>query len=623
MGGVVRSVTKAVKKVVKGVGKVVSSVASAVTSPFGASIDTPDYDIGQDQQQAIQGVLLNKDSGIASIPVIYGTREVGGIRVFVSTNGSTNQYLYVALVLGEGQIDSYSKLYIDDNEVPLSAYTHGTVATPSSGRYSGRLQAQFFDGRDTQSASSVLTAAPGWTSNHKLSGLAYLALRFEWKKIETQADADNNPYSGGIPNIRARVKGRKILDVTGITPATYNTAYASDTVAYSNNPVNVLVDLLRNSRYGKGLSNDVFDWASFKTAADQCDQTVTYANSDTSKAFTCDAVLDTNNTLLSNCKIVLAGFRGIMPYQQGKYYLKVENGGDDSDITATPASPSTVFTVTNDEIVSGITLEGESKQHKCNRVVVTYIDPDSDYEPNDVVYPEEGSSDDTAFLSADNNVRLEKRITLPTIANRKIAEQYGRVFLRRSRAEKFVTFNTTLATSNTTVGDLIRVVNSNLGLDGTFRIMDMRITTAGIIEISAIEHQSNTYAIDGSGTDYTRPTINLPDPFTVTAPTSLTLASGSAQNLTTNNTGYLSSDSVIVRIKASWTASTDPFVNEYIVQFKLSTDSDFTTAGITNDTEFFIQGVLTGSNYDVRVAARNELDRRSDFITVTSHTVAS
>ena len=623
MGGVVRSVTKAVKKVVKGVGKVVSSVASAVTSPFGASIDTPDYDIGQDQQQAIQGVLLNKDSGIASIPVIYGTREVGGIRVFVSTNGSTNQYLYVALVLAEGQIDSYSKLYIDDNEVPLSAYTHGTVATPSSGRYSGRLQAQFFDGRDSQSASSVLTAAPGWTSNHKLSGLAYLALRFEWKKIETQADADNNPYSGGIPNIRARVKGRKILDVTGITPATYNTAYASDTVAYSNNPVNVLVDYLRNPRYGKGLSNDVFDWASFKTAADQCDQTVTYANSDTSKAFTCDAVLDTNNSLLSNCKIVLAGFRGIMPYQQGKYYLKVENGGDDTDITATPASPSTVFTVTNDEIVSGITLEGESKQHKCNRVVVTYIDPDSDYEPNDVVYPEEGSSDDTAFLSADNNVRLEKRITLPTIANRKIAEQYGRVFLRRSRAEKFVTFNTTLATSNTTVGDLIRVVNSNLGLDGTFRIMDMRITTAGIIEISAIEHQSNTYAIDGSGTDYTRPTINLPDPFTVTAPTSLTLASGSAQNLTTNNTGYLSSDSVIVRIKASWTASTDPFVNEYIVQFKLSTDSDFTTAGITNDTEFFIQGVLTGSNYDVRVAARNELDRRSDFITVTSHTVAS
>ena len=61
MGGVVRSVTKAVKSVVKGVGKVVSGVVSAVTSPFGASTDVPDYDIGQDQTEAIQGVLINDE----------------------------------------------------------------------------------------------------------------------------------------------------------------------------------------------------------------------------------------------------------------------------------------------------------------------------------------------------------------------------------------------------------------------------------------------------------------------------------------------------------------------------------------------------------------------------------
>jgi hypothetical protein len=621
MGRALKSITRAVKKVVSGVGKVVSGVVSAVSSPFGASIDTPDYDIGQDQQEAIQGVLVNKDSGIANIPVIYGTREVGGIRVFVSTNGTDNKYLYVALVLAEGQIDSYSKLYIDDNEVPLSSYSHGTVATPSSGRYSNRLQVQFFDGRDSQSASSVLTAAPGWTSNHKLSGLAYLAFRFEWKKIESQADADNNPYSGGIPRIRARVRGKRILDLTGITPATYNTAYGSDTVTYSNNPVNVLVDYLRNTRYGKGLSNDVFDWASFKSAAQLCDQTVTYGNGSTSKAFTCDAVLNTGLSLMGNCKILLSGFRGIMPYQQGKYFLKVENGGDDSDITATPASPTTVFTVTNDHIVGGVTLEGESKQHKCNRVVVTYIDPDSDYEPNDVIFPEEGSADDVAFLAADNGVRLEKRVTLPTIANRKIAEQYGRVFLRRSRAEKFITFRTTLATSNTTVGDLVRVINENFGLDGIFRIMDMRITTAGVIEISAIEHQSSTYAIDGSGTDYVRPTINLPDPFQVIAPTNLTVESGAAFNLQTNDEGYLTTDSTVRRLKVSWTASTDPFVNEYIVQFKVSSLSLYQTSGITTDTEFFIPGVSLTQDYDVRVAARNELDRRSDFIEVTDHTV--
>jgi hypothetical protein len=103
----------------------------------------------------------------------------------------------------------------------------------------------------------------------------------------------------------------------------------------------------------------------------------------------------------------------------------------------------------------------------------------------------------------------------------------------------------------------------------------------------------------------------------------LTLTSGSAVNLNVNTGGYITSNSTIVRIKASWTASTDPFTTEYIVQFKLSSDSTFITAGITNDTEFFIaQGIITGSNYDVRVAARNELDRRSNFVAVTGHTVS-
>ena len=623
MGGVVRSVTKAVKSVVKGVGKIVSSVVSAVTSPFGASTDVPDYDIGQDQTEAIQGVLINDEGAVKDIPIVYGERQVGGTRVFTSTNGSTNQYLYVAMVLSEGQCNAMTKLFIDNNEVTMSSYAHGVQATVGSGRYKDRLKTQFFDGRDDQTVSTLLQEAPNWTSNHRLRGLCYLAVRFEWKKIETQEDADNNPYSGGIPQIRVQLQGRKILDVTGINPASYSTAYASDTVAYSKNPVNVLVDYLRNDRYGKGLANDVFDWTSFKSAAQQCAQTVTYADSSSGTAFTCDGVIDTANNIMSNCKILLAGFRGIMPYQQGQYFLKVENGGDDTDITATPASPSTVFTVTNDHIIGGMQIEGESKQHKCNRCIVTYIDATANFEPNEVSFPAAGSSDDSTFLTQDNNIRLEKRVTLPTIADRKIAEQYARVFVRRSRSEKLVSFATNLATSNTAVGDLITVQNSNLSLDAVFRIMDMRINTAGNIEITALEHQSGAYAIDASGTDYTRPTTSLPDPFTVAAPTGLTLASGSAQNLNVNSGGYTTSNSTVVRLKASWTASTDPFTTEYIVQFKLSSDSTFTTAGITNDTEFFIQGVLVGSNYDVRVAARNELDRRSNFVAVTGHTIAT
>ena len=34
---------------------------------------------------AMRGVLLNKESNVEPIPVIYGTRRVGGTRVFIST----------------------------------------------------------------------------------------------------------------------------------------------------------------------------------------------------------------------------------------------------------------------------------------------------------------------------------------------------------------------------------------------------------------------------------------------------------------------------------------------------------------------------------------------------------
>jgi len=110
MGSVVKAVTKVVKKAVKAVVNVVGGVVSAISSPFGMNIDVPDYDIGTDQSQAIQGVLVNKDSAIAHIPIVYGERQVGGTRVFVSTDGSNNKYLYMAFVMSEGRINAFRKL---------------------------------------------------------------------------------------------------------------------------------------------------------------------------------------------------------------------------------------------------------------------------------------------------------------------------------------------------------------------------------------------------------------------------------------------------------------------------------------------------------------------------------
>ena len=757
------------------------SVVDIVASPFKMP-DVPGGDgTGGQVSEQILGPLVNKDSGVGNIPVVYGERRLGGFRVFVSTNGSTNQYLYVALALAEGQVNSIDKIYIDDVDVPMSSYAHGTQATPSSGDYADKLKTQFFDGRDDQTVSTLLDEAPGWGTNHRLRGIAYLACRFEWKKIESQEDADNNPYRSGIPKINVRMKGRKVFDVTsgytqafegGITasnnagpsgttntvahvanfasgtnvtkipvgngesytanvfltttasnavvnikmantasvrdntagdnvqvvaqyavtkvsdgstifntntdgrpfnavstsdstPATafideqiaipsagayqiqltstvgpfpsskgptpvgtvawsvelpttstlaHSTAYASETEVFSTNPVNVLLDYLRNPRYGKGLSNDYFDFTSIQEAAQQCSQTVPYTSSTSGKFSEFDGVLDSGSSLLNNVKSILSSFNGIMPYQAGKYFVKIHHGGNLADIDAAPNPPPVSMVINEDILIGGLRIQGESKQRKINQLRVTYTDPDADFQPNDVFWPPTGSNTYSGYLTQDNSIPLHKQIALPHCTHRERALNMAETLVKTSRNKMSIQFSTTTAATNVSVGDLVRVINKNLNFDGVFRIESINLSAEGSLGFVATEHNSGDYVLDGHAAAAAKPTINLPNPLQVTAPTNVTVVSSGQAS----GGGYTSAS----QMKVTWTASTDPFVTEYIVQYKLTSATPYLTAGITNDTTFFIAPVGTGEVYNVRVAARNELDRRSNFANASAHTVS-
>ena len=117
----------------------VTGALGALGGLFGFSPDLPDFgmDEGVGAEEMIQGVLLNKAGAIAHIPIIYGTRMVGGTRVLVSTDGDSNKYLYVAFILCEGQTASpaITKLLIDENDLEIDSLTHGTQVNPTDSRY--------------------------------------------------------------------------------------------------------------------------------------------------------------------------------------------------------------------------------------------------------------------------------------------------------------------------------------------------------------------------------------------------------------------------------------------------------------------------------------------------------
>jgi hypothetical protein len=89
------------------------------------------------------------------------------------------------LVLSEGEIDSIQQIIIDDRVVTFaSSFSDNTaveVDSSDSNFYKDSeslIRVEPHYGADGQSASSLLSTLSSWGSNHKLSGLAYVAVRF-------------------------------------------------------------------------------------------------------------------------------------------------------------------------------------------------------------------------------------------------------------------------------------------------------------------------------------------------------------------------------------------------------------------------------------------------------------
>ena len=244
------------------------------------------------------GILIDKQGTLEEIPVVYGTRKISGIRVFVDTTGDNNRYLYIALILCEGEIEAIDEIFID-----------GVLSTDPM--FGDRITIERYLGTDNQTSSTLLQESPNWTSDHKLSGIAYLACRFEWKKVETKDDAEKNPFAG-IPRIQAIVRGRKIADAQSAGSVNY----ANETQRYSENPADHLLDYLRNARFGRGLANARIDFASFSQASQKFNQTVTYhLAGSTGPMLTSNCVLNTGKTLMNNVKDLLKNMKN---YQEIK-----------------------------------------------------------------------------------------------------------------------------------------------------------------------------------------------------------------------------------------------------------------------------------------------------------------
>lgn len=589
-----------------------------------------------------QGILINSQSNVDPIPVIYGRRRVGGTRVFIEVSGSSNEYLHLVLVLSEGPVTAIDNVYLDD-------------VLSTDAKFTGLLTVTKHLGTPGEAADAALTAdVPKWTSACKLSNCAYLYVKLKY---------DRNAFSG-LPTITADVRGRTLFD-----PRDGQTRY-------SNNPALVLRDYLSNTIYGRGIASSAIDDTSIAAAANACDVRITAPSfsdiftvstttealtfsqpipidtgdgvkvsstatvpsplvagttyyaikaTDTSyqlattlanayagvaidltsagsgqhtlaqvnyAAYACDGTIDTNQTAYDNVRALLTACRGMLVFSGGKYRLVLD--------VATTASG---FGFNESNITGSWVISQAGKRAKYNRVTAGFYNPAKKWQPDLAMV------ESTALRATDNGLILEAKIDLPFTANSYRAQNIGQLTLNQSRYGLVVKFSAFQEGLRCEVGDVVPITHSTPGWSAKlFRIMQIEIKDNDEVYVVAREYSASVYTQAVLSPAAVIAQSNLPDPFSVPAVSGLTLASGTSELL------RLADGSVISRIRVGWTAPTEVYAQkgQVEVQSKATTDLGWSPVDIVAAElgVAWVSPVQDSASYNVRIRAINSIGVR-------------
>ena len=241
------------------------------------------------------GTKLTGRAAQAPRQIVYGKCRVAGTIVKMTTSGTENNKLHMAIVLAGHEIQSLEAVYLNDILLTTSSATTSgeTVFTVTNSDFtntdndnsfgSGRLiRFTFHDG--SQTAVDGLAAASlssDYPATAKFQGMAYVYMELIY-------DPEKN---GQLPALWFEVKGKKVFDPR------------DDSTAWSANPALIIRDYLTDTTYGlKAVASEINDGSgstvgSFHKAADICDESTSVPN----------ANLTTHTVTVAGGKFVIDG----------------------------------------------------------------------------------------------------------------------------------------------------------------------------------------------------------------------------------------------------------------------------------------------------------------------------
>lgn len=519
--------------------------------------------------------------------VIYGQIKVGGVMVFMHATDDDTQ-LHIIQTLAGHAVEEIGDLYLNDELVPLDGSGNAT------GRFAGYVRVIKHLGATDQTADTTLIAeAPDmWTSAHRLRGIAYAYVRFT-------GNADLFP--NGVPNIAFVVKGKN--DVYDPRTATSG---------WTDNAALCTADYLSNSKYGFGAAYATrIHAADLIAAANVCDEAVTLAAGGTEARYTINGSFDSNQGPEDTVGELLTAMHGRAVFSAGKWSLL--------------AGAYSIPTVTLDEddargpikVVPRI-----SRRDLFNAVKGLYTSPDNQWQPAD--FP---AVTNATYEAQDNDERIWRDISLPYTTSVATAQRIAKIELEKSRQQIVVNFPAKLTALQLRAGSTVKLSLARFGwVEKVFEVLNWRF------EVYPDAHGEQALGIDltlreTASADYDwnsgnetlidpAPDTNLPNPFTVEGVSLNPLESGTAHLLETGDGGVTS------RIYASWTAPASGWITEYEVEFRKSSETDYTPAPpVRTGTSTYIAPVEDGVAYDVRVRPVNSIGVHGAWASAMNHIV--
>ena len=503
--------------------------------------------------------------------ILYGTVRVGGTIVYIETTGN-NKYLHLVVAFAGHEIEEFSTFYLDNRALTLDG---NNVTAPS--RFADRVWVYPHLGTDSQTADAVLSAASGtWGSAHRLRGIAYAYIKMEYNQ---------DAFPNGIPNITALVKGKKVYD-----PRT-------GTTAWSNNAALCAADYLTDTRLGLGVPLGEVNAATLTAAADTCDENVALAAGGSEDRYTCNGAVELDATPREIIEALATAKAAPTVYCMGQWYVYAGEW----------RTPAVAF----DENDLRGPLRVSSRQPRrelFNSVKGTYAAPSNDWQLAD--FPAVSAA---SYVTEDGE-QLWNEVRLPFTTTPSRAQRIAKIEIMRARRQITVQAPFKLNALRVVPGSVITLNVERLGwVNKTFEVTDWEFaqdeSLALGVNLTLRETDANVYEWDTGDESTALPaqTTNLPDPFTVAAPTGIYAEPGTA---------LTDGGDTIYKVNIGWTPPDDQFVlsgGMIEVQYKRSADTRWRPSWFVDgaETETEVYQLSAGVLYDVRIRGYNKLARSS------------